>query len=277
MNLEDILVNFHRSFDSSKLYDVQFSFTRTPLKQQHQALDNLDRYDHKQKSNYVLIITGIRNVWERLNVGCVPNYNFKAKKTVFISGRVSLNTGQIDAVRFGVCQKDQPLIIHGPPGRFTLLHPTRFPFLTYFTGTGKTATVVELILQFHKTTQGNILVCAPSNSAADLLAHLLSSQLSPQDMLRLNALQRDPKTVEPPSLLDYCLRSQDGHSNFELPKLRILEAFRVVVCTCVSSGYIRSLGIEPVICCLFPPIPIPILTSYRATSRISSSTRLVKL
>eukprot|EP00026_Physarum_polycephalum_P002172 Phypoly_transcript_02177.p1 GENE.Phypoly_transcript_02177~~Phypoly_transcript_02177.p1 ORF type:complete len:653 (+),score=89.07 Phypoly_transcript_02177:845-2803(+) len=209
VNLEDILVSFHHSFNPHKLYDVQFSFTRTPLKQQHQALDNLNT-----------------EVWQRLNYGCKTSYDF-GLKNITILGKVKLNAGQIDAVHFGMHQREQPLIIHGPPG------------------TGKTATVVELILQLHNSRRGHILVCAPSNSAADLLAHNLSFRISPQEMLRLNAVQRSFKTLEPPSLLDYCFRSVDGTSNFELPKLHMLSAYRVIVCTCVSAGYIRGLGIDP--------------------------------
>jgi hypothetical protein len=130
---------------------------------------------------------------------------------------------------------------------FISLHP-----LLISSGTGKTATVVELILQLHNTTSGKFLVCAPSNSAADLLAHNLSLRISPKEMLRLNAVQRNPKSVEPPSLIDYSFRSINGSSNFELPGLHILAAYRVIVCTCVSAGYVRGLGIEPVTSPSFP-------------------------
>ncbi|KAL8304175.1 hypothetical protein RB597_004551 [Gaeumannomyces tritici] len=66
----------------------------------------------------------------------------------------TLNESQKDAVRFALASPEIALI-HGPPG------------------TGKTHTLIELILQFLK--QGlRILVCAPSNVAVDNVAERLA-------------------------------------------------------------------------------------------------------
>ncbi|XP_064609271.1 DNA-binding protein SMUBP-2-like [Liolophura sinensis] len=67
-----------------------------------------------------------------------------------------LDTSQRDAVSFALCQKDIA-VIHGPPG------------------TGKTTTVVEVIVQAIR--QGlKVLACAPSNIAVDNLVERLANQ-----------------------------------------------------------------------------------------------------
>lgn len=61
-------------------------------------------------------------------------------------------------------------------------------------GTGKTVTVIEAVKQLlKKNPRAHILLCAPTNSAADLLLARLSlgaGRLLPQVMLRLNAVSR---------------------------------------------------------------------------------------
>ena len=61
-----------------------------------------------------------------------------------------------------------PYLISGPPG------------------TGKTKTLVETAMQLLNTTIYHVLICAPSEAAADTLTLLLKQYLNAKQMLRLN-------------------------------------------------------------------------------------------
>lgn len=73
------------------------------------------------------------------------------------------------------------------PGPFLLFGPP---------GTGKTVTLVEAIKQVLSREKGaHLLVCAPSNSAVDLLAERLLTHVPEKDILRMNAASRDWSSV----------------------------------------------------------------------------------
>ena len=68
-------------------------------------------------------------------------------------------------------------------------------FSSFSPGTGKTVTLVEAIRQILKNNpDAKVLACAPSNSAADLIAKRLASQLSPRELFRLNSYARPYKS-----------------------------------------------------------------------------------
>ncbi|KAI5795123.1 P-loop containing nucleoside triphosphate hydrolase protein [Geopyxis carbonaria] len=98
-------------------------------------------------------------------------------------------------------------------------------------GTGKTKTLVEAALQlvYAPTTQKNhILLCAPSQEAADTLALRLIPHFNPNALLRLQQTSRTFKEV-PSSLLAYSYIENDM---FSIPAWEKLMRFRIVVCSC---------------------------------------------
>ena len=63
-------------------------------------------------------------------------------------------------------------------------------------GTGKTVTLVESIKQvWKKDPTAKILVAAPSNAAADLLAVKLLDHIPVEQLIRLNAAARDDSAI----------------------------------------------------------------------------------
>lgn len=76
-----------------------------------------------------------------------------------------LNQSQMDAIKFSLSNNIS--IIHGPPG------------------TGKTYTLIELILQLVKNKDQRVLVCGPSNISVDTILERLSKHLPGNLLLRI--------------------------------------------------------------------------------------------
>ncbi|GAB1320983.1 Putative helicase MOV-10 [Madurella fahalii] len=109
-----------------------------------------------------------------------------------------------------------PYLIKGPPG------------------TGKTMTLIEIALQLVNNIPNvsHILMCAPSEQAADTLADRLRPSLSPQELFRLNRPSRGFAEVLE-SLLPYCYINGNG---FGLPPLEQLMAYKIVVTSCRDAA-----------------------------------------
>jgi helicase MOV-10 len=101
--------------------------------------------------------------------------------------------------------------------------------------------IVEAISQLVKRPDVRILACAPSNSAADLIAQRMGVSMDATSMFRLNAVSRAVETIPPP-LLKFC--SVDaGHCT--LLAAAVLRRFKLVVSTCISAATLYSLGCDP--------------------------------
>ena len=92
-----------------------------------------------------------------------------------------------------------------------------------------------------------ILACAPSNSAADLIATRLCASnpssryagLSNDQLFRFYAPSRFKNQVSD-ALLSYTCTQVDGH--FTVPVMARLKSFRVIVSTCVSASFCAAIG-----------------------------------
>uniref|UniRef100_A0A8D2LPQ6 RNA helicase Mov10l1 n=1 Tax=Varanus komodoensis TaxID=61221 RepID=A0A8D2LPQ6_VARKO len=116
----------------------------------------------------------------------------------------------------GEC-RPTPYILFGPPG------------------TGKTVTVIEAVLQIHYSLpDSRILVCAPSNSATDLVCQRLhdSNMLKPGVMVRVNASSRNEEVI---LIKLYC---KDGEDIWQASR------FRIIIVTCSSAAMFYQIGIR---------------------------------
>jgi helicase MOV-10 len=122
------------------------------------------------------------------------------------------------------------------------------PFLTALflmsrsPGTGKTVTIIEAMQQILAADdKARILACAPSNSAADIIAERLLG-LGKSQLFRLNAPSRPKRlllrSLEPVS----CMNEEEG---FYVPRKEVLMKFSVIVSTCVSAAVPYALGFPP--------------------------------
>lgn len=101
----------------------------------------------------------------------------------------SLNESQNQAIN-NILQAQQLAILHGPPG------------------TGKTTTLVEAIIQTIKN-EPQVLVCAPSNAAVDLLAEKLTEK-----NIRVVRVGHPARITD--EILDLCLDSKiANHNNYK--------------------------------------------------------------
>lgn len=156
---------------------VQLMFDEHSYKEMERALNELVTTENERTQDLASIILGDKKP------------NFFHQKAVQYS---ELNTSQNNALNKVLCAKDIA-IIHGPPG------------------TGKTTTLVYSIIETLRL-ETQVLVCAPSNAAADLLVEKLGDrQIS---VLRVGNPARITKAV-----LDKTLDLKiTQHSNYKTLK-----------------------------------------------------------
>lgn len=129
-----------------------------------------------------------------------------------------LNWEQKKAVE-SICSRSHgacPFLISGPPG------------------TGKTKTIIEATLKLvcAGDKYNHVLLCAPSDPAADTLCQRLISHLNPDQMFRLNRPCRTFAEV-PDAIMPFCFIKKD---EFSLPPMAVLMRHRVVVTTCHDAS-----------------------------------------
>ncbi|KAG9044286.1 hypothetical protein FS837_008416 [Tulasnella sp. UAMH 9824] len=212
---KEVGLRFHARFAyrEGELCEARFTLPRIPLRRMHMAINS------KFSPDRVLFpdathISGLRR----------PSLQDLEVISTFNS-LVASNPSQLEAVTAIVNRPAGavPFVIWGPPG------------------TGKTITVVEAIRQILRTDpNARILACAPSNSAADLIAQRLTS-LGRERLFRMNAPSRPAERL-PDNLRDFVYKDRDGY--FTVQSAQHIKQFSVVVSTCLSASLPSGVGVE---------------------------------
>ncbi|KAH9948060.1 P-loop containing nucleoside triphosphate hydrolase protein [Amylocystis lapponica] len=213
VQLNTVGLAFDTSFKptAGQRFNVRFKLNRMPLRRQHQALSvaspSLPRLLFPTPGH-----AGLTTTPTAANVPLTLCNEFLAT-----------NAQQLQAVR-SICRMKPgaaPFIVFGPPG------------------TGKTMTIVEAIRQILlKQPKACILACAPSNSAADIIAQRLMT-LGKDKVFRFYAVSRDKAQI-PSDVLKYTFVNKQGY--FALPAMNILLKYKVIVATCGSASFPYGIG-----------------------------------
>lgn len=163
------------SFDTDALYNLLKLANDVTYKRMKHALNALNGYCNGPAANLINVLFGDSK----------PSSQSQPNEVEFLNS--NLDDSQREAVSFALSQRELALI-HGPPG------------------TGKTTTVVEIILQAVKQGQ-KILCCAPSNVGVDNLVERLAR--SKAKVLRLGHPARLLESIQKHSL-DAILAKSDN-------------------------------------------------------------------
>lgn len=202
--------DFHSDHRPGNLYDVQFTYNRTRVRMLYQAIKAAETLEMEL---------------------LFPSVSHQARliqPTSLVPISCMLNPEQSSTIEMILgCRGGSPYVIHGPPG------------------TGKTMTLIEAILQLYaKRKHTRILVCAPSNSAADYILEKLITeeavQILKNDIFRLNATTRLIEDVDQ-NYKDFCCIED---AVFRCPILSRLRQYRIIVSTYTSASLLYAEGIK---------------------------------
>lgn len=184
------------------LFDVSFLLSRLQLERMHNGVDLCVK---NGMLHTTLFPVRPLNRVQRRSLGPEDLFN----------PTIALNPQQLIAVEsiLSCTSQKAPYIIFGPPG------------------TGKTVTLVEAILQIKRHYPNkNILVCAPSNAACDMLALKLDDQIKgrqKKDLFRVHTCNRIINDV--PTAVKYFSNIDGGE--FYMVKPSDLKSYTIVIST----------------------------------------------
>lgn len=170
--------------NTDSLYNILKLANDITYKRMKSALNTLNGYSNGPAANLISVLFGDSK----------PSCQPKTNEIKFLN--CHLDDSQREAVSFAMSQKELA-IIHGPPG------------------TGKTTTIVEVILQAVKQGQ-KVLCCAPSNVAVDNLVERLAQ--SKAKVLRLGHPARLLESIQKHSLDAVLAQSDSANIMAEIRK-----------------------------------------------------------
>jgi helicase MOV-10 len=221
IELENALLKFSAKFTSryveNQRVEVRFTLNCKPMRIFHQGLRLVTEETLRTAILFPQARDGTTRMASRPLDGTVSPFNQK------------LNEAQQRAVKSVVAgsARQVPYIIFGPPG------------------TGKTTVCVEAVAQLAIRLGLRILVCTPTNTAADFFCEKMQGIASPKlktraELLRLVARSR----TEVPASIKQLTNWDDRTQAFESPTLIELLKPMVIIATCAKAGELTNLGVK---------------------------------
>jgi helicase MOV-10 len=251
---------FTNSYTNGLSVDVHFVLGRAPLRLFHQGIDVAYMHNMSvsllfpEKNDIPLVSTWTDRPIEPFRTSPAFNRSLNAEQRRAVENIIS---GASRAV---------PYIIFGPPG------------------TGKTTTVVEVVLQaavhLRRRLERNgkdfkILVCAPTNTAADYLCSKLARSLaSKRELMRLMAYSRNYADV-PEDIKPYTNWNAVEES-FSLPTLSEIKEPDVVISTLTNAGRLHNIGKIFILLACVSDLTVKILYTRTDRSMVFNTSRFVK-
>ncbi|NXQ88794.1 M10L1 helicase, partial [Nyctibius grandis] len=218
VELEKVRLGFSsklmKKFVTNLRFDVTFTFSRLPLQVQHRAAALA-----MQRGLASLLFP---------SASCHKSLFDGTFQPRWFDRKLEANEEQRRAVTHIVTgmSRPAPYLIFGPPG------------------TGKTVTLVEAIKQVWTCFKdAQILACAPSNSAADLLCQRLIKDIAPRYVYRLMASSRSYQEV--PADIRPCCNWDERQSCYVYPSKEQLGRYRILITTLVTAGRLVSANFPP--------------------------------
>ncbi|KDO32876.1 hypothetical protein SPRG_02568 [Saprolegnia parasitica CBS 223.65] len=203
--------SFRSAYQASASFNVRFIMSRTPMREMHQGLASISLAMHE-----TLLFpspTVPRPVEIQRSLQPTRSINPEQHKVINDVLDHVMSSAKVKA----------PYLLFGPPG------------------TGKTVTLVETIVQLLRAKpDAKILVCAPSNAAADNVVERLASQLTRAKLLRAMAFSRREKGT-PDAVLPFT--KTNGEGGFTPVTLGDVQAVAVIVSTIGSGAKLYNLGV----------------------------------
>ncbi|RZC37172.1 helicase mov-10-B.1, partial [Asbolus verrucosus] len=205
-----VLLKFSKKFMNTvfvkgKKFYVNFSFNRYPLRVEHQAVE----------------FAKMDNIAHLLFPKNIANTPPVQSEITWFNRDIMNNLEQQQAVKSVLKRTAMPApyLIFGPPG------------------TGKTMTVVECVKQIHKLTKLRVLICTPSNNAANEVTKRLVG-IPTTDMFRYIA-PSFPYNQIPQEIKKY-INYKNG--SYYGPTIADFQKYRILVTTVVSAAKLVNGG-----------------------------------
>ena len=211
--------DFHSQHHPNRKYDISFSFNRVCLKRAHQAVDTAI-----ETSSQNFIFPECVSWKNNVNPPLFDAYH-------------ELNIDEFRAVRRILSYPGSPpYLLVGALIRTEVERYVPKPKASARTG----VVVCEAVIEIYKTSEENrVLICAPINQTCDALMTRLMEVIPESDMFRANAAFRGMDRV-PSDILRSCPVKDEC---FECPPLPILQEFKIILSTYVSSFRLYNEGI----------------------------------